>query len=127
MNYTGLTDERDGWLKHLVSGGLLDIYVLQQYRLNRNSNLWRSTREVEKLCEYLLFLEGASPMSESYIVRCDQCQADISLVTPQESYRIRVMEEDRQIGDVQPSGDRELSRFMNFCNLEHLKEWLEQR
>lgn len=57
MKYTGLTDERDEWCQQLESGGQLDIYVLQQYRINRNSDLWRSTREVEKLCEYILFLE----------------------------------------------------------------------
>jgi len=58
MNYTGLTDERNEWRRQLEGGGQLDIYVLQQYRENRDSNLWRSTREVEKLCEYILFLEG---------------------------------------------------------------------
>lgn len=127
MNYIGLTDERNEWRRKLESDGLLDIYVLQQYRLNRNSSLWRSTREVEKLCETILFLEGAKPMSESYIVHCDQCQADISLVTAESSYRIRLAEEDRQIGDIQSSGQQELTRFMNFCNLEHLKQWLENR
>ena len=58
MNYTGLTDERNEWRRQLEGGGQLDIYVLQQYREHRDSNLWRSTREVEKLCEYILFLEG---------------------------------------------------------------------
>ena len=62
MNYTGLTDERNEWKKLLESGGQLNIYVLQQYRQNRDSNLWRSTREVEKLCEYILFLEGTLAM-----------------------------------------------------------------
>ncbi len=127
MEYTGLTDERNRWRSQLNLGGLLDIYVLKQYRLNRNSNLWRSTREVEKLCETILFLEGASPMSESYIVVCDQCQSDISIVTQKHSYRMRLMEEARQVGDVPMSDDRELNRFMNFCNLAHLKEWLEKR
>ncbi|CAB4127134.1 hypothetical protein UFOVP260_22 [uncultured Caudovirales phage] len=127
MKYTWLTEERKEWRRQLESGGVLNIYVLQQYRLNRNSDLWRSTREVEKLCETILFLEGAKPMSEKYTVNCDFCHGDISYVTEESAYRIRVMEEGRQASSVQPSKPGELERFMNFCNLAHLKEWLAQR
>jgi hypothetical protein len=127
MEYTGLTDERNKWRRQLESDGALNIYVLQQYRLNRNSNLWRATREVEKLCETILFLEGAKSMSESYSVYCDQCHADISVVSSNASYRIRLIEEDRQPAEMHASNNRELMRFMNFCNLSHLKEWLEAR
>ncbi len=64
MKYTGLTDERNKWRRQIKAGLWHEPYILQQYRINRESNLWRSTREVEKLCEYVLFLEGATTMSE---------------------------------------------------------------
>ncbi len=127
MNYIGLIEERDEWRRQLESGSALSIYVLQQYRLNRNSDLWRSTREVEKLCETILFLEGAKPMSEKYSVHCDFCQSDITYVTIDNSYRMRLMEEGRQPSAAPISDEKELDRFMNFCNLDHLKEWLAQR
>lgn len=127
MNYIGLIDERDAWRRQLESGSHLDIYVLQQYKLNRNSNLWRSTREVEKLCETILFLEGATPMSETYTVLCDQCQEDITFTTSEKSFRIRVVEEGRVPSSNNLNPTRELDRYMNFCNLVHLKEWLAQR
>lgn len=127
MQLTILTDERNQWRQHLESGGELSIYVLQQYRLNRNSNLWRSTREVEKLCETILFLEGAKPMSESYSVHCDQCQSDISQPVEANKNRIRVMEEGRQPFPGSAPDGGELGRSMNFCSLDHLQEWLAQR
>jgi len=126
MKLTILTDERNEWRRQLESGSALNIYVLQQYRLNRNSDLWRSTREVEKLCETILFLEGAKPMSEKYSVHCDFCGCDISHTNQEGEYRIRLIEEDRLREDAF-SSSRELERFMNFCNLAHLKQWLEQR
>lgn len=52
-----LTDERHTWRVEIEQGLWHEPLVLQQYRENRESNLWRSTREVEKLCEYVLFLE----------------------------------------------------------------------
>ncbi len=52
-----LTDEREAWRFEMKRGLFHEPYVLQQYRENRSSNLWRSTREVEKLCEYVLHLE----------------------------------------------------------------------
>lgn len=52
-----LTDERKKWRSDIEQGMWNEPYVLQQYRENRDSNLWRSTREVEKLCEYVLYLE----------------------------------------------------------------------
>lgn len=58
MEYTGLTDERNSWRKEIEKDFWNEPYVLQQYRQYRNSNLWRSTREVEKLCEYILYLES---------------------------------------------------------------------
>lgn len=52
-----LKDERNSWRYDLENGLWNEPYVLQQYREHRESNLWRSTREVEKLCEYVLYLE----------------------------------------------------------------------
>lgn len=53
-----LVDEREAWRFEMKKGMFNELYVLQQYRENRESNLWRATREVEKLCEYVLFLES---------------------------------------------------------------------
>ncbi len=55
MNW--LVDERNKWRDEINQGIWFEPHVLQQYRANRESNLWRSTREVEKLCEYVLHLE----------------------------------------------------------------------
>jgi len=124
--YTGLTDERYTWRCELQNGIWYEPYVLQQYRANRDSNLWRATREVEKLCEYILHLEGAKPMSETYKVTCDHCDTDITADKYYPTYRIRLQEEVRNLlpegeqGEAKP----ELSRAMNFCNLEHLQDWL---
>jgi hypothetical protein len=52
-----LTDERNKWRSEIQEGLWHEPHILQQYRANRDSNLWRSTREVEKLCEYILHLE----------------------------------------------------------------------
>ncbi len=127
MNYTGLTDERNEWRQQLESGIMEEPYVLKMYRLNRDSNLWRSTRMVEQLCEMILFLEGTKTMTESYIVHCDHCQCDITHTTEEKAFRLRLMEEGRV-----PASDsfpmvKELDRYMNFCNLNHLKDWLNAR
>jgi|ERR1700741_509320 len=130
MEYTGLTDERYTWAFEIQRGIWNEPYVLQQYRLNRNSNLWRSTREVEKLCEYILHLEGAKPMSETITIRCDYCDADITTSPHYPVYRLRVIEEVRQItADATPVPDEHLlpTPSMNFCNLDHLTQWIEGR
>jgi hypothetical protein len=126
MNYTGLTEERNEWRRQLLCGRLLDIHILKEYRLNKDSNLWRATREVEKLCEYILFLEGTKDMSVEVIVKCDYCSQDISKATLNTPYRIRLTEENRDLGSLigfntQP----ELSiPSLNFCDVNHLKQWL---
>ncbi len=123
--YTGLTDERYTWAYELKYGFWHEPYVLQQYRINRDSNLWRSTREVEKLCEYILHLEGLRPMSEQYVVHCDQCNADITTSETYPAYRLRVTEENRSYADgaTQSDAQPELDRMMNFCNLACLQAW----
>lgn len=126
--YEGLTDERNTWAFELKRGIWNEPFVLQQYRLNRNSNLWRATREVEKLCEYVLFLEGAKTMSESYVMHCDHCNADITLQDADNLYCMRVIEEYRRPSP-HPSVEspKELDRHYNFCNLNHLSEWIKER
>jgi hypothetical protein len=128
MKYTGLTDERYTWAFELKHGHWHEPYVLQQYRINRDSNLWRVTREVEKLCEYILHLEGAKPMCERIVVNCDQCDTDISSSPYYPMFRLRLSEETRSISEgAQPSqAQPELERMMNFCNLECLQGWLQK-
>lgn len=52
----GLVSERDAWLKKFSTTNEIP-YLLQEYKKHRNSELWRSTRVVEELCEYCLHLE----------------------------------------------------------------------
>lgn len=65
-----LQDERKAWRKEIEEGIWNEPYILQQYRENRDSNLWRSTREVEKLCEYILYLEENSAMKHAIKIEC---------------------------------------------------------
>jgi len=120
-----LTDERYTWRKELELGIWYEPDILTQYRLFRDSDLWRATRQVEKLCEYILHLEGAKTMSETITVLCDACQSDISKSEYYPHYRLRLTQELRQIlpgaeqKDIQP----ELEDNKNFCNLACLKNW----
>ena len=36
--------------------GYLESPILNDYRINRNSEVWRLSRAVEELCEYILYL-----------------------------------------------------------------------
>jgi hypothetical protein len=51
----GLVAERDGWHQKFKDG--YQPYYLELYRDNRDSELWRSTRAMEEVCEYVLWLE----------------------------------------------------------------------
>lgn len=53
-----LISERNQWKKQLEQGSFEEPYLLTLYRQNRNNELWRSTRIMEQLCEYILFLES---------------------------------------------------------------------
>lgn len=61
--------ERKLWKKRFERGIRVESPWLEDYEKNRYSNLWRSTRGLEKLCEYILYLE--SKMTEN--VKCAQC------------------------------------------------------
>ena len=50
-----IVDERNEWARNPRE--LADNYYLNQYKFNRGDPFWRSTRELEKLCEYVLYLE----------------------------------------------------------------------
>jgi len=126
-----LTDERYIWRHEIQCGFWHEPLVLQQYRANRDSNLWRSTREVEKLCEYVLYLEslsleGARTMSETITTTCDNCEADISIASTYPKYRLRLIEEIIPLAPnptEDPSPKFELGEMKNFCNMKCLKSW----
>lgn len=54
---TRLTVERRRWRRQYERGIKPDSPWLQDYIKNRDSDLWRSTRALERLCEYILYLE----------------------------------------------------------------------
>lgn len=121
-----LPDERYTWRREIILGAWHEPFVLQQYRAHRDSNLWRSTREVEKLCEYILHLEGATDMSESFIVICDNCQKDLSTSDKYPKYSLRMMETSiraKSDATLDPDSKPELDAIKNYCNLACLKEW----
>jgi len=53
-----LVQERDGWRRDFEAGERPDSAILADYRKHRNSEYWRASRAMEKLCEYILFLES---------------------------------------------------------------------
>lgn len=121
-----LPDERYTWRYEMRQGFWHEPYVLQQYRANRDSTLWRSTREVEKLCEYILHLEGARPMSETIKITCDNCEADLTSTTTYPGYYLRLVEGTMATAPdavLDPESRPELDGIKNFCNLHCLKEW----
>jgi len=121
-----LPDERYTWKHEIEQGFWHEPYVLQQYRANRDSNLWRSTREVEKLCEYILYLEGARPVTESTKVTCDNCEMDLSITHTYPEFSLRLTESMIAVasGAIQDlESTPELDQMKNFCNLHCLKQW----
>jgi len=55
----GLVGERNIWREYFKSGGKLDCHIFNEYKENRESELWRASRQIEKMCEYILYLEGS--------------------------------------------------------------------
>jgi hypothetical protein len=53
-----LIEERNAWRKMFEEGHALDHVYMNEYRTNRDSELWRSTRALEQMCEYILYLEA---------------------------------------------------------------------
>lgn len=52
-----LVKEREQWLEEFKIG-IVDLPLLATYKANRASNSWRSTHSLEKICEYVIYLEG---------------------------------------------------------------------
>lgn len=75
-----------------------------------------------------LFLEGTKSMSESYSIHCDSCNANITKQDEKHLYRIRLIEEHKTFSSLpDPDDIKILDRHYNFCNLEHLNQWLDDR
>lgn len=51
-------DEREKWQKEFRNGKPCDSVWLGRHRKNRGKSDWRSTRELEMICEYIIYLEG---------------------------------------------------------------------
>lgn len=51
-----LVQDRNDMLEHFLKGGK-PHGILDDYRESRDSEYWRTSRVVEELCEYILYLE----------------------------------------------------------------------
>lgn len=56
-NNRPLAQERFSWRCKMLKGEFEDPYILSEYRKHCGSELWRASRQVEQLCEYILHLE----------------------------------------------------------------------
>lgn len=56
-----LVKSRDEIRALIEANNSLDNPVLNAYKLNRDSEMWRVSKVVEELCEYILYLEGKAP------------------------------------------------------------------
>ena len=61
-----IVDERNKWqqtFEENYNNGLpiIDHKVLEEYRVNRDNPHWRISKNVEMLCEYILWLEQTRP------------------------------------------------------------------
>lgn len=110
----------------MQNGLWYEPYVLQQYRANRDSTLWRSTREVEKLCEYVLHLEGELGMSTVIETTCDTCGENLGVSKKSPDYYIRlsnVLMDSRRDENDSSNEKPILDKTKDFCNLNCLKKW----
>lgn len=57
LDKMSLARERDQWRSEFRHGTRQRPYLMTMYEENRSNDLWRSTRTVEELCEYVLHLE----------------------------------------------------------------------
>jgi hypothetical protein len=53
-----LIEERNKWRDEFESGEYERPWAIHEYQKNREDCLWRSTRIIEHLCEYTLYLES---------------------------------------------------------------------
>ena len=53
-----MSEKRNYWNSYFISGSLPSSTILKEYRVFRNSESKRSTRLIEELCEYIIYLEN---------------------------------------------------------------------
>jgi hypothetical protein len=52
-----LVEERNHWRQQIEAGEFIPHPLLEDYRENRNSDLWRCSRIMERVFEYIVYLE----------------------------------------------------------------------
>jgi hypothetical protein len=54
----GLVEQRDSWVIEFEKGIKPHNPKLDEYKENRHKEVWRSSLVDERICEYILWLEG---------------------------------------------------------------------
>lgn len=72
-------EERRHWRECFERGVRLPMYYLDEYRRNSKDSTWRSTRVLEQMCEYILYLEDQleaheKSRSDGSCVKCVKCR-----------------------------------------------------
>jgi len=52
-----LVSERDKWKQEFEMGYNSKVVFLSTYKKERNNETWRTSRPLEHLCEYVMYLE----------------------------------------------------------------------
>ena len=60
-------DQRKAWTKAYLEGEPCDSLWLADYRKNHESDTWRASSQMEKLCAYILSLESVNSELETII------------------------------------------------------------
>lgn len=55
-----LVEERNSWRKQMEEGNFDPHPLYKEYLANRDSNLWRASCQIEKMFEYIRYLEELS-------------------------------------------------------------------
>lgn len=63
-----LVQERESWRKEMESGTFFVHHMYQSYKMNRNSPYWRSTKQLERLFEYIMYLEEQLKPKEEHAI-----------------------------------------------------------
>ena len=53
----GLVERRDKWKAQFKAGDDPNFLILEDYKKNRDSEMWRASSYIERMCEYILYLE----------------------------------------------------------------------
>lgn len=54
---TSAIKQRMMWQEAFRNGEAVNSFYLREHKKNRNDPHWRTTRELEHLCEYIIYLE----------------------------------------------------------------------